>query len=70
MKTFVDTILYTPSIEVIQVDKEKGLVNVIDLINKKERILKLQQSKQNSHEYYFRMNNTSYWLHLLFQIEK
>lgn len=26
MKTFVDTILYTPSIEVIQVDKEKGNV--------------------------------------------
>ena len=71
MKRLVDTILYNPSIEVTNIDKEAGKVTVIDLFNgNKERTLKLHQSKQDGCQYYFKMNRCSYWLDLLYQKEE
>lgn len=71
MKHLVDTILYNPAVEVVEVDKANNKVKVIDLFNdNKMRVLNLHESKQEKGEYYFRMNKASYWLPHMFSIER
>lgn len=68
MQILVDTVLYNPSIEVIEVNKAGGVVTVIDLFNHNEiKMLKLIQSKQDSYEYYFRLGRHTFWLHNLYK---
>lgn len=67
MKILVDTVLYNPSIEVVEVNKVEKFVKVIDLFNDNEiKKLELIQSKQDSYKYYFKMGRKTFWLHTLF----
>lgn len=69
-KVLVDTVLYNPCIEVLEVNKDSKEVKVRDLFNNGiERTLKLHQSKSNSYHYYFKMNRHSFWLHSLYEKE-
>lgn len=71
MTVLVDTLLYNPSVAVLNVDKEAGKVTVLDLFNdKKKRVLNLHESKQAKGNYYFKMNKNSYWLDCLFDNEE
>ncbi|QNL31074.1 hypothetical protein A2_6 [Enterococcus phage vB_EfaM_A2] len=67
MKILIDTVLYNPSIEVVEVNKVEKFVKVVDLFNDNEiKKLELIQSKQDSYKYYFRMGRRTFWLHNLF----
>ena len=67
MKILVDTVLYNPAIEVVEINKVEKFVKVVDLFNDNEiRKLKLIQSKQDSYKYYFKMGRRIFWLHNLF----
>ncbi len=67
MKILVDTVLYNPAIEVVEINKVEKFVKVVDLFNDNEiRKLKLIQSKQDSYKYYFKMGRRTFWLHNLF----
>lgn len=67
MKILIDTVLYNPSIEVVEVNKVEKFVKVVDLFNDNEiKKLELIQSKQDSYKYYFRMGLRTFWLHNLF----
>lgn len=67
MKILVDTVLYNPSIEVVEVNKVEKFVKVVDLFNDNEiKKLNLIQSKQDSYKYYFKMGRRTFWLHNLF----
>lgn len=67
MEILVDTVLYNPSIEVVEINKVEKFVKVVDLFNDNEiRKLKLIQSKQDSYKYYFKMGRRTFWLHNLF----
>ena len=68
MQILVDSVLYNPSIEVIEVNKAGGVVTVIDLFNNNEvKTLRLIQSKQDSYKYYFRLGRHTFWLHNLYK---
>lgn len=68
MQILVDSVLYNPSIEVIEVNKAGGVVTVIDLFNNNEvKTLRLIQSKQDSYKYYFRLGRQTFWLHNLYK---
>ena len=67
MKILVDTVLYNPSIEVVEINKVEKFVKVVDLFNDNEiKKLDLIQSKQDSYKYYFKMGRRTFWLHNLF----
>lgn len=67
MKILVDTILYNPAIEVVEINKVEKFVKVVDLFNDNEiKKLELIQSKQDSYKYYFKMGRRTFWLHNLF----
>lgn len=67
MEILVDTVLYNPSIEVVEINKVEKFVKVVDLFNDNEiKKLELIQSKQDSYKYYFRMGRRTFWLHNLF----
>lgn len=67
MKILVDTVLYNPAIEVVEINKVEKFVKVVDLFNDNEiKKLELIQSKQDSYKYYFRMGRRTFWLHNLF----
>lgn len=71
MKILVDTVLYNPAIEVVEINKVEKFVKVVDLFNDNEiRKLKLIQSKQDSYKYYFKMGRRTFWLHNLFDNAK
>lgn len=67
MKILVDTVLYNPAIEVVEINKVEKFVKVVDLFNDNEiKKLELIQSKQDSYKYYFKMGRRTFWLHNLF----
>lgn len=67
MKILVDTVLYNPAIEVVEINKVENFVKVVDLFNDNEiKKLDLIQSKQDSYKYYFKMGRRTFWLHNLF----
>lgn len=67
MKILVDTVLYNPAIEVVEINKVEKFVKVVDLFNNnKIKKLDLIQSKQDSYKYYFKMGRRTFWLHNLF----
>lgn len=67
MKILVDTVLYNPAIEVVEINKVEKFVKVVDLFNNNEiKKLELIQSKQDSYKYYFKMGRRTFWLHNLF----
>lgn len=67
MKILVDTVLYNPAIEVVEINKVEKFVKVVDLFNDNEiKKLDLIQSKQDSYKYYFKMGRRTFWLHNLF----
>lgn len=67
MEILVDTVLYNPSIEVVEINKVEKFVKVVDLFNDNEiKKLELIQSKQDSYKYYFKMGRRTFWLHNLF----
>ena len=67
MKILVDTVLYNPAIEVVEINKVEKFVKVVDLFNANEiKKLDLIQSKQDSYKYYFKMGRRTFWLHNLF----
>lgn len=67
MKILVDTVLYNPAIEVVEINKVEKFVKVVDLFNNNEiKKLELIQSKQDSYKYYFKMGRRTFWLHTLF----
>lgn len=67
MTILVDTVLYNPAIEVVEINKVEKFVKVVDLFNDNEiKKLKLIQSKQDSYKYYFKMGRRTFWLHNLF----
>ena len=67
MKILVDTVLYNPAIEVVEINKVEKFVKVVDLFNNNEiKKLDLIQSKQDSYKYYFKMGRRTFWLHNLF----
>lgn len=67
MEILVDTVLYNPAIEVVEINKVEKFVKVVDLFNDNEiKKLDLIQSKQDSYKYYFKMGRRTFWLHNLF----
>ncbi|UMO76953.1 hypothetical protein [Enterococcus phage phiSHEF16] len=67
MTILVDTVLYNPAVEVVEINKVEKFVKVVDLFNDNEiKKLELIQSKQDSYKYYFRMGRRTFWLHNLY----